>query len=258
MLQELLLLRANYGLGKSNGLRDDILPFLEESVNQFNHSKKDYSKARALVEQVAWKFRDQAVPPQFTKPYDRSLGRGTYSTVNKVQEVSTGQLYALKRIPAGAGSSQVSSFDRVMNEINIMRKLSHHHITTLGYSTKDNQGFNLHIFPVAECDLGEFLRGQHHLFDYLKPTTRHERSEKMIYKRFGCLISALDYAHRSDIKHRDLKPSNILIDEKGERILLTDFGLAKDFSDHGVSRSTGPLIIGTSKYLAPECTPEGE
>lgn len=251
MLEELSILRANSSSGKKNALeKDDIRPFLEESVDLFNRAKKECSKLREVVEQTARLVdRDKAAPPQFKKLGDTTLGRGTFSKVDRVQEVSTDQRYALKRITTGPGSSQVASDAWVKNEMRIMRRLSHHHITTLAYSTKDNQGFSLYIMPLAECNLHDYLEHS---------TNRGKYTEKQTYTWFGCLIAALDYAHRSGIKHKDIKPANILIDEKGERIFLTDFGLAKDFSDHGVSRTTGPLIVGTPKYLAPECTPEGE
>jgi serine/threonine protein kinase len=243
--------RANSGQGKSSGLeRNDILPFLEESVKIFDREMKEYSKFREIAEHTArWVYGGKAAPPQFKILDDKPLGRGTYGKVDRAQEASTGQQYALKRIATGSGSSQVSSADWVKNEINIMRKLTHHHITTLAFSTQDHQGFSLYILPVAECNLGDFLE---------RSTKSGKYTEKQAYMWFGCLVSALDYAHRSGVVHKDIKPANILIDKNGDRILLTDFGLAKDLSAHGITRTTGPLIVGTPKYLAPECTPEGE
>ena len=198
---------------------------------------------------TSWIQSQGAAVAQFISIGDRPLGAGTYSEVYKVQEISTNQQYAHKRISAGPGASQISSIDLVKNEVNIMRKLSHHHIATLAFSTRDNQGFNLYISPVAQCSL----------HDYLDKSDRSGTYEyAQVFRWVGCLVSALDYAHRNGIKHKDIKPANILIDENGERILLTDFGLARDFSAHGASQTTGPVIVGTPKYFAPECTPEGE
>jgi len=65
---------------------------------------------------------------------------------------------------------------------------------------------------------------------------------------------ALDYAHARGLLHRDVKPANILVAEPGtenERILLTDFGIARRVGE--VSDLTGTdMTVGTVAYSAPE------
>ena len=60
---------------------------------------------------------------------------------------------------------------------------------------------------------------------------------------------ALDYAHRMGIVHRDIKPANLLVDVRGN-LWITDFGLARMQSDHGLTL-TGD-VIGTLRYMSPE------
>ena len=174
------------------------------------------------------------------------LGKGTFGTVTVVEEVANKRrLYAHKRIKAGSGTSQLSSIEDVENEIRVMENLIHHHITRLELSARDTDGFSLYILPVAERSL----------HDYLKvPGGKKKYSEDQIYSWIGCLASAIDYAHRSNIIHRDVKPANILIDERGDRIYLTDFGLAEIY-DRSINASMGSAVVGTPKYLAPECKP---
>lgn len=66
---------------------------------------------------------------------------------------------------------------------------------------------------------------------------------------------ALDSAHRRGLLHRDVKPANIMLthlDDDGEqRILLTDFGLARDVNDDTGFTATD-LNLGTVAYCAPE------
>ncbi|MFH0920260.1 MAG: serine/threonine-protein kinase [Fibrobacterota bacterium] len=63
------------------------------------------------------------------------------------------------------------------------------------------------------------------------------------------LCRALKYAHEHNILHRDIKPQNILIGADN-RVLLTDFGIAKIYQQTGLTR-TG-VVVGTPEYMSPE------
>ena len=66
------------------------------------------------------------------------------------------------------------------------------------------------------------------------------------------VCSALEAVHEKGIVHRDIKPSNILI-KKSEEILtakLTDFGLARDPENNGLTRCDNR--IGTMSFSSPE------
>ena len=67
---------------------------------------------------------------------------------------------------------------------------------------------------------------------------------------------ALDHAHKKGFLHRDVKPANIMLthldDEDGEqRILLADFGIARDIGDVSGITTTN-MTVGTVAYAAPE------
>lgn len=69
------------------------------------------------------------------------------------------------------------------------------------------------------------------------------------------VASALDYAHKQDLLHRDVKPGNIMLthlDDEGEqRVLLTDFGIARNVNDiSGLTKTN--MTVGTVAYSAPE------
>lgn len=58
---------------------------------------------------------------------------------------------------------------------------------------------------------------------------------ELVAKIVTALASALDYAHAQGLLHRDVKPANIMLthpDSDGEqRVLLTDFGIARDLCE---------------------------
>src|SRR5579884_1201522 len=77
--------------------------------------------------------------------------------------------------------------------------------------------------------------------------------EKVMYF-LDQIAAAIDCAHEHGVIHRDIKPANILM-SRGERLLLTDFGLVKIVAvqQANLASLTGPgAPIGTPDYMAPE------
>ncbi|GEM_PF-1293783 len=63
---------------------------------------------------------------------------------------------------------------------------------------------------------------------------------------------AIAYAHDQGVVHRDLKPANILIERSTGRVLVTDFGLAKDLKVNHTKLTASGEVMGTPSYMAPE------
>jgi serine/threonine protein kinase, bacterial len=121
--------------------------------------------------------------------------------------------------------------------------------------------FHPHI--VAVHDRGEFEGQLWIAMDYVEGTDaarlmkeryRNGMSEHDVGAIIDAVASALDYAHVRGMLHRDVKPANILLthpEEDDRRILLADFGVARQLADiSGITETN--VAVGTVAYAAPE------
>lgn len=78
--------------------------------------------------------------------------------------------------------------------------------------------------------------------------------EEEVRQVLGEVCRALDAAHKLGIIHRDIRPDNIMRTRDGERVVLTDFGLAGTLETGGdTTRLTGAgEILGDVHYAPPE------
>ena len=120
-----------------------------------------------------------------------------------------------------------------------------------------------HPHIVAVHDRGEFDGHLWIAMDYVEGTDAarlmRERFRGGMAEADVCAIvtavaGALDYAHARGLLHRDVKPANILLthpEEDGRRILLADFGVARQLADiSGITETN--VAVGTVAYAAPE------
>jgi serine/threonine protein kinase, bacterial len=120
-----------------------------------------------------------------------------------------------------------------------------------------------HPHSVGIHDRGEF-EGQLWLsMDYVEGTDAAELRRSRYpsgmpkaeaFEIITAVADALDYAHLRGLLHRDVKPANILLteaDPRGRRILLADFGIAREMGDISGLTATN-MVVGTTGYSAPE------
>ena len=61
---------------------------------------------------------------------------------------------------------------------------------------------------------------------------------------------ALDYAHAQGVVHRDISPGNLLLDTANGRVVLSDFGIAREAGKP--LHTAVHKVMGTPGYLSPE------
>ena len=163
------------------------------------------------------------------------LGKGAYGEVMRVS--CNGRYLARKRTSIDPKDEE---WMNSMDEINILKQLSHQHIAQLcGVYVLGQELYSL-SYPVAEKDLYSFLQ-EGKIYD---PTW-----VQSLIGGLGCLSRALAYAHAAGIKHRDIHAGNVLV--IGGTMILCDWGLSRL-----ASAPSGPAYIRVlTFFLVPRMAP---
>ncbi|MCB2156489.1 serine/threonine protein kinase [bacterium] len=165
------------------------------------------------------------------------LGRGGMGIVYLARDTKLGRKVALKTLSPERASRE-NSLRRFEREARTFAQIRHPHIATL-YKFEDEG-------PLQYLAL-EYIDG----FDLESERRRGKKWAPEEASRIIQTVSeALDYTHSKGILHRDIKPGNILIERRTNRVVLTDFGLAKGRKDETLTASG--FAVGTPAYMAPE------
>ncbi|KAK9476178.1 kinase-like domain-containing protein [Lipomyces japonicus] len=163
------------------------------------------------------------------------LGEGTYATVYKGRNRTTGEFVALKEINLDSEEGTPST---AIREISLMKELKHENVVSLYDVIHTENKLNL-VFEYMDKDLKKYMdsRGDHGALDYVT------------IKSFMLqLLRGIAFCHDNRVLHRDLKPQNLLINSKGQ-LKLGDFGLARAF---GIPVNTFSNEVVTLWYRAPD------
>src|SRR5271156_212896 len=164
------------------------------------------------------------------------LGEGGMGSVYKARDVELGRMVALKVIRPDLARNR-AILDRFKQELILATQVTHRNVVRI-YDLGEAEGIK---FITMEYVEGEDLAAVLHQRTKLPPHEAVNIIEQV--------CRALEAAHSVGVIHRDLKPQNIMC-EKGGRILVMDFGLAKTLEGERMTQ-TGAMV-GTLEYMSPE------
>jgi len=164
----------------------------------------------------------------------KEINTGHFGRVLLAKEVSTGEEVACKIVEKTYLNKRQK--ENMLNEISILRQLSHPNIIKFKDSVETSQYFVIVMELMKGGDLFDRLIAQKAFL---------EEDARLIMLQ---IAQAINYVHQQGIAHRDLKIENVMFLEPHLNIVkLGDFGLAKR-----IGQNSTRTPVGTEKYMAPE------
>jgi len=160
------------------------------------------------------------------------LGRGGMGEVYRAHDLKLDQPVALKFLPEAARFDP-NLLERFRGEVRIARQISHRNVCRV---------YDLGEIGGAPYIAMEYVDGED-LGSLLRRIGRLPGDKALDLARRLC--AGLAAAHERGVLHRDLKPANVMIDGRGQ-VLIMDFGLA------AVADAVPDVGSGTPAYMAPE------
>jgi serine/threonine-protein kinase len=160
------------------------------------------------------------------------IGKGGMGEVYRAHDLTLGQHVALKFLSEETAANDTSKA-RFYNEVRMARQVSHPNVCRVFDIGEESGQPYISMEYVDGEDLSALLRRIGRLPD--------EKALEIARR----LCAGLAAAHDQGVLHRDLKPANIMIDNRGQ-VLIMDFGLAAAVSGGSNVR------CGTPAYMSPE------
>lgn len=180
---------------------------------------------------------DQVGPYQLAQ----LIGRGGMGEVWLALDSRNDREVAIKLL-ASQALTDPELQERFRRECRLAAKIWHPHILPVWDFSVQGRPYIVMPFVEDGTDLASIIN---------KGPIEPERAVNIVRQ----VASALDAAHRADLRHRDVKPSNIMIRPDGgdETALLFDWGIAQPVDASGAAPVTRlDQLVGTPAYIAPE------
>jgi serine/threonine protein kinase len=174
----------------------------------------------------------------------RKLGAGGMSVVYLATDTRNGAEVAIKVLSPSLTRDR-KAMTRLRREAGFGMRLEHPNICNIIELVESEKGMAYIVMPFL---VGELLVERIHRQGFMAL----DRAVQVV-QDVACGLAA---AHALGIVHRDLKPENIMLstgDDRRERAVIMDFGLAKDpYSHSGDKLTKTGIIFGTPEFMSPE------
>ena len=165
------------------------------------------------------------------------VGQGGFGRVYDALDRRLDRRVAIKVIrPDLAGAT--AFLDRFRREGVALARLRHPAVVPI-YDIRESEGLIYYAMPFID---GPTLAE--------KLDQRGPLPPKVAHRILSELCDAVVATHRAGILHRDIKPSNVILEGQQEKVLLTDFGIARVTGGDEITESG--MLMGTPTYMAPE------
>ena len=173
-----------------------------------------------------------------------TIGRGGMGIVYRARQKSLDREVALKVMRVGFADEE--AMERFSREAMLTAALHHTNIVPI-HAVGHADGVHFYAMQLIEGQSLAHVAASLRDADGLCASERHTYMDIIGWGLQAA--EALAHAHSRGVIHRDVKPSNLILDE-GDRVWLTDFGLAKRMDD--VNATITSAILGTPRYMSPE------
>lgn len=198
------------------------------------------------------------------------IGKGSFATVYKGYHEETHQQVAIKTVVTDKLSSKL--FENLQSEIQILKSLSHRHITRLIDIVRAERNVYLIMEFCAGGDLTNYIkkRGRVDGLQYIPspglapqyyPHPSAGGLDEIVVRSFlRQLARALKFLRHRNLIHRDIKPQNLLLNPASPEELarghplgvpilkVADFGFARSLPNAMMAET----LCGSPLYMAPE------
>jgi NIMA (never in mitosis gene a)-related kinase len=172
------------------------------------------------------------------------IGKGQFSVVYRARCKLDNRMVALKKIQLYE-MTDVKARNDCMKEIQLLQQLNHPNVVCYLSSFVERNEL-LIVLELAEAgDMAQMIQHCQHRQRLL--------NEKVIWRLFVQLCSALDHMHSRRVMHRDIKPANVFVTSSGV-VKLGDLGLSRFFSSQTMAAHS---LVGTPYYMSPERLKQG-
>ena len=193
-----------------------------------------------MTDPLTASLSDALIPDAVRADFDivRPLGQGGMGSVWLARDRLLDRLVAIKVLLTSAASD--ATRERFLREARTAAKLSHPHIVPVHRADESNGRVWYSMAFVDGESLGDRIR------------ERGALPFPDVVRILREAAWALAYAHARGVIHRDVKPDNIMLDRESGRVLVTDFGIARDLRSSDVRLTADGSVLGTVHYMSPE------